>query len=218
MRDVSMKILPGQKVGICGRTGSGKSSLLSTLLRLLDLDTGNIIIDGYDTRFVPRNLIRTRLTAIPQDPFTMDSSIRANIDHSQQISDTEIIAVLEKVDLWSVIETRGGLDAAAISQPLSQGQQQLFCLARAMLRRSSILILDEATSSVDVETEKKIRKVVDAEFQGRTVITVAHRIETIIDCDAVAVLDGGRLVEFGSPNVLLVKKEAFWTLRNGGMD
>ncbi|KAF4624351.1 hypothetical protein G7Y89_g13820 [Cudoniella acicularis] len=202
LRDISMKILPGQKVGICGRTGSGKSSLLSILLRLLDLDSGNIIIDGYDTRSLPRNLLRTRVTAIPQDPFVMNSSFRANLDPSLLIQDDKIIAALTKVDLWSIIENRGGLDAIAASQPLSQGQQQLFCLARAMLRRSSILILDEATSSVDVETEKEIRKVVDAEFQGKTVITVAHRIEAIVDCDLVAVLDRGRLVEFGSPEIL----------------
>ncbi|KUJ13347.1 putative multidrug resistance protein [Mollisia scopiformis] len=217
LRDVSMKILPGQKVGICGRTGSGKSSLLSTLLRFLDLDSGTIIIDGYDTRFVPRNLIRTRLTAIPQDPFIMNSSIRANIDHSLLIPDTQLIATLEKVDLWSVIEARGGLDAVATAQPLSQGQQQLFCLARAMLSKTSILILDEATSSVDMETEKKIRKVVEEEFQGRTVITVAHRIEAILDGDIVAVLDAGQLVEFGSPEALLQNKGPFWALKTGGM-
>ena len=207
-----MKISPGQKVGICGRTGSGKSSLLSTLLRLLDLDSGSIVIDGQDLSTLPREVVRTRMIAIPQDPFILSESTRLNADPGGKVSDDKIIAALTKVNLWSVIEPRGGLDENMKSQPLSHGQQQLFCLARAMLRTSKILILDEATSNVDRETDQLMQRIIREEFQGHTIITVAHRLDTIEDSDMVAVLDAGALVEFGNPKALLAKDSFFKSL------
>jgi len=207
-----MKISPGQKVGICGRTGSGKSSFLSTLLRLLDLDSGSIVIDGQDLSTLPREVVRTRMIAIPQDPFILSESTRLNADPGGKVSDDKIIAALTKVNLWSVIEPRGGLDENMKSQPLSHGQQQLFCLARAMLRTSKILILDEATSNVDRETDQLMQRIIREEFQGHTIITVAHRLDTIEDSDMVAVLDAGALVEFGNPKALLAKDSFFKSL------
>jgi ATP-binding cassette, subfamily C (CFTR/MRP), member 1 len=149
------------------------------------------------------------MIAIPQDPFILNDTVRRNIDPSQSIPDEKIIDAFTKVHIWSIIESRGGLDQDMKSQPLSQGQQQLFCLARALLRESKILILDEATSNVDSETDKRMQEVIRKEFRDHTVITVAHRMETILDSDVVAVLDKGVLIEFGSPKELLNRPSLF---------
>jgi ATP-binding cassette subfamily C (CFTR/MRP) protein 1 len=193
---------------------SGKSSLLLSLCRLIELDSGTIVIDGVDLRTVPREVIRTRMTAIPQDPFVLSDSVRVNADPTSKASDDAIISALEKVQLWDSIRIRGGLDAQMKSQPLSQGQQQLFCLARAMLRKSRILLLDEATSNVDGETDALMQLIIRKEFAQHTIITVAHRLNTISDSDMVAVLHEGKLVEFGPPGELLDKPSVFRDLYN----
>lgn len=215
LRNLSMTIHAGQKIGICGRTGSGKSSLLSTLLRLLDLDSGAIFIDGVDLSTLPRETIRTRMIAIPQDPFILSESVRINADPSHLIADEIIIAALEKVGLWTVIEPRGGLEENMKKQPLSVGQQQLFCLARAMLRTSKILVLDEATSNVDRETDLLMQRIIREEFAGHTIVTVAHRLDTILDSDVVAVLDAGALVELGPPGELLEREGSAFKALHG---
>ncbi|OCK85970.1 putative multidrug resistance protein [Lepidopterella palustris CBS 459.81] len=215
LHNISMAIKPGQKIGICGRTGSGKSSLLLALFCLLELDSGTIFIDGIDLRTIPREVIRTRMIAIPQDPFVLSSSVRTNADPAGAATDAAIISALDKVQLWDSIQARGGLDAQMKAQPLSQGQQQLFCLARAMLRESRILVLDEATSNVDQETDALMQRVIRKEFARHTIVTVAHRLDTIADADVVAVLSEGRLVEFGKPEELLAKQSRFRELHHG---
>lgn len=190
---------------------SGKSSLLLSLCRLIELDSGTIVIDGVDLRTVPREVIRTRMIAIPQDPF---DSVRVNAEPTSKASDDAIISALEKVQLWNSIRIRGGLDAQMKSQPLSQGQQQLFCLARAMLRKSRILLLDEATSNVDGETDALMQLIIRKEFAQHTIVTVAHRLNTISDSDMVAVLHEGKLVEFGPPGELLDRPSMFRDLHN----
>ncbi|RDW80341.1 putative multidrug resistance protein [Coleophoma crateriformis] len=209
LRNVSMAINAGQKIGICGRTGSGKSSLLLSLCRLIEIDSGTIIIDGVDLRTVPREVIRTQLNAIPQESFVLSDSVRVNADPRGEADDDIIITTLNKVGLWSIIEARGGLDAQMKAQPLSQGQHQLFCLARAMLRKGKILILDEATSNVDAETDALMQTIIRTEFAHHTIISVAHRLNTIAESDMVAVLHKGELMEFGSPNTLLTKPSMF---------
>lgn len=210
LQGLSLRIEPGQKVGICGRTGSGKSSLLLSLLRLIEIQAGAIIIDDLDISKLPREIIRTRIIAIPQDPFIFADTVRVNADPFGIATDEQIIAALTKVQLWSTLETRGGLDAQMKTQPLSQGQQQLFALARALLRRtrSKILILDEATSNVDAETDKLMQEIIREEFRAHTIVTVAHRLDTILDADVVAVLDAGELVEFGPPGELLAMEHS----------
>ncbi|KAJ4303189.1 hypothetical protein N0V90_002082 [Kalmusia sp. IMI 367209] len=210
LHDISMVIAPGQKVGVCGRTGSGKSSILMTLFRLIELEGGSIEVDGLNISTLPREIIRARLIAIPQDPFLLSLSVRQNADPSDSIDDEAIIVALEKVQLWSILQSRGGLDAQMKTQPLSQGQQQLFCLARAMLRSSKILVLDEATSNVDAETDALMQRIIRKEFSQHTIITVAHRLNTIRDSDVVAVLDNGRLAEFGPPTELLARENSLF--------
>ncbi|KAM5453644.1 hypothetical protein McanCB56680_002853 [Microsporum canis] len=213
--EISLSILPGQKIGVCGRTGSGKSSLLLALLRLLNLDSGSIVIDGYDLKSLPRDLIRNRLVAIPQEPFFLSESVRINADPSGKSSDQAIIEALKKTQIWTVLEKRGGLDTHMKEQPLSRGEQQLFCLARTMLRSGKVLILDEATSNVDAETDKLMQQIIREEFQDYTIITVAHRLDTIMDSDMVAVLDKGRIVEYSSPQDLLSRPSMFADLVGG---
>lgn len=176
-----------------------------TLLRLVEIESGSILIDGIDISVVPREVVRSRIIAIPQDQFIFNDSVRFNADPTGLATDRKIISALTRVRLWSVLETRGGLNANMKLQPLSQGQQQLFSLARAILRKetSKILILDEATSNVDAETDKLMQEIIREEFDHHTIVTVAHRLETIMNSDVVAVLDAGTLVEFGSPSELL---------------
>ena len=154
------------------------------------------------------------MIAIPQDPFVLSDSVRVNAEPTGKASDDAIISALKKVQLWDSIRIRGGLDAQMKSQPLSQGQQQLFCLARAMLRKSRILLLDEATSNVDGETDALMQLIIRTEFAQHTIVTVAHRLNTISDSDMVAVLHEGKLVEFGPPRELLDKPSMFRDLHN----
>ena len=216
LHDFTMAVEPGQKIGICGRTGSGKSTLLSVLLRLVDMDSGSIIIDGVDLAHLNRESIRERLIAVPQDAFIMNGSVRLNADPTSIFTDTEIISALEKVQLWTLLSARGGLDCDLLQHPLSHGQQQLFCLSRAILRghSSRVLVLDEATSNVDLETDRVIQRVIREEFAKHTILTVAHRLETIMDADRVAVLDGGRLIEYGEPKSLLAQEGSTFAALN----
>ncbi|KAK2000495.1 P-loop containing nucleoside triphosphate hydrolase protein, partial [Colletotrichum falcatum] len=204
LRNVSLTIKPNQKIGICGRTGSGKSSFILTLLRLLEYQSGTVCIDGIDISQIPRVTLRDRLTVLPQDPVTLDGTVRLNLAlEAPHLSDDLLIASLRKVKLWELVQERGGLDAEFGAMNLSHGQRQLFCLARATLGKSKVVLLDEATSSLDRETEEDIQRVLREEFSDCTVITVAHRLESIADGDVVVVMDGGEVVEVGGPRQLL---------------
>ncbi|KAK1966436.1 P-loop containing nucleoside triphosphate hydrolase protein, partial [Colletotrichum sublineola] len=204
LQNVSLTIRPNQKIGICGRTGSGKSSFILTLLRLLEYQSGTIYIDGIDVSRIPRVTLRDRLTALPQDPVTINETVRLNLaPEASHLTDDLLITSLRKVKLWELIQERGGLDAEFGTMNLSHGQQQLFCLARVMLSRSKIVLLDEATSSLDRETDEYIQRVLRDELSDCTVITVAHRLETIVEGDVVIVMDGGEVAEVGGPRQLL---------------
>jgi ABC-type multidrug transport system fused ATPase/permease subunit len=176
---------------------------------MLELNSGTILIDGLDLSTLPRNYIRTNLNAIPQDPYFVAGSIRLNLDPYSTSTNTLIISTLRKVYLLDAITSNGGLDAELDPDMLSHGQRQLFCLARAILRKSKIVVLDEATSSVDRKTDELMQRIIREEFKGCTIIAVAHRLETILDFDRIAVLDRGRLVECESPEELLAKESAF---------
>jgi len=193
---------------------SGKSSLLLALFRMIDTTAGTITIDGIDASTIPRNLLRQRLTAIPQEPYFFAGTIRLNLDpHSRAPSDNHLISVLQTAGLWPHIDKLGGLDAKLDTDLFSHGQRQLFCLARAVMKKTSIVVLDEATASVDVDTDHRMQAMIRDSFAGCTIIAIAHRLETIMDFDRIAVLEDGVLVECDSPAVLLARNDsAFKTL------
>ncbi len=218
LNDLSFTILPNQRVGIVGRTGAGKSSLALALFRFLEIRSGRIVIDGVDVSKIKLNDLRSRLAIIPQDPVLFSGTLRANMDPFDQHSDEELYEALASVSLvQSDVEGSIVLPAehtgmfpslsSAVSQGgqnLSQGQRQLICLARAVLSRPKILVMDEATSAMDMETDALIQKSLRSEFGGRsTLLVVAHRLSTVADFDRIAVLDGGKLIEFGSPRELM---------------
>lgn len=223
VNNVSFTAKPGQKVAICGRTGSGKSSLLLTLFRLLELDSGSISIDGIDTSTILHNELREKLIAIPQDATLFPGTVRFNLwqvedDNLEAPSDEELQRVLELVGLWESITAQGGLDKEASEFSLSHGQKQLMCLARAVLRKKycNVLVLDEAMSAVDSHTEKIMVEVLEKEFATHTIVSVVHRLNTIRDYDLVVVMDKGKTAEMGVPRELLEQEGSrFRALWNG---
>ncbi|KAJ3549386.1 hypothetical protein NM208_g529 [Fusarium decemcellulare] len=207
LKNISISIEAGQKIGICGRTGSGKSSMVSCLFRMVDLHGGRITVDDLDISTLPREEVRTRLVAVPQDAFLVDgSSVRLNADPAEGLADAAIEDALRAVELWDIVAEKGGLDAPIEELHLSHGQKQLFCIARAILRPSPIVVLDEATSSVDSHVDELVQRVVRERFENRTVIAIVHKLESALDdFDMVAVLNAGELQEFGPPRELLEK-------------
>ncbi|KAI4915033.1 hypothetical protein J4E90_005070 [Alternaria incomplexa] len=208
LNGISLRIPPGTKVGVCGRSGSGKSSLLLSFFHMLEnIPSGSVSIDDVDITTLPRSSLRERLTAIPQGTMIIPGSMRENMDPLQKRSVDEMNSALEKVGLASLVADRGGIESDMADIGLSQGELQLFAVARALLRPSKILVVDEMTSSMDSLSEKVILDLVRTEFEGSTVVAVAHRLATIVDFDTIVVLDAGRLVESGHPHELLQKPD-----------
>jgi ATP-binding cassette, subfamily C (CFTR/MRP), member 1 len=205
VKNVDLVIAPGERVGICGTTGSGKSSLIASMFRMLEIGEGSISIDGVDLSKIPRQTIREHLNAIPQDPFFLRGTIRQNIDPLGQSPDMAVEAALRKVGLWNIVSsTPSPLDSEMDTEGLlSQGQRQLFCLARAILKPAKIIVLDEVTASVDLQTDELMQKIIRESFKNCTIIAVAHRLQTITDFDRVIVMQSGRIVEHGEPQELL---------------
>jgi ATP-binding cassette subfamily C (CFTR/MRP) protein 1 len=210
LRDVSLSIPAGAKVGICGRSGSGKSSMLLLLFRMLEQNSGTIEVDKLDLSTIPRNTIRNRFTTLPQDALCLPGSMRTNLDPSETHDTQEITSVLSKVGLLSLLIARGGLDIEMSSLKLSRGEMQLFAVARALLRPTKLLIVDEMTSAVDESTERRMMDLIQTEFRLSTVIAVAHRLRTITNFDLLIVMDAGCVVECGSPDELLGKSEGWF--------
>ncbi|KAF9870342.1 ABC transporter [Colletotrichum karsti] len=209
---ITLSIRAGEKLGIVGRTGSGKSSLLLALLRLLPLSSGTVTVDGLPSDSLPLLDWRSSLIAITQDQFVLPGTVRQNIDPFAAVPDDDVVkSVLARLGLWDAIEGSGGLDAEFSEEALSHGQRQLFFVARAVLRRDvgRVVLLDEATSSVDAHTERMVRDLIREEFKEHTVIAIAHRLDTIADFDRVVVLDKGRVVEVGEPQSLLLEGGKF---------
>lgn len=206
LKEVSFTVPAGAKVGVCGRTGSGKSTCMLLLLRIVEPAEGVVRIDGRDVRDLSLEALRGAVAMIPQDPVLFSGTLRQNLDPFGTHSDAELLAVVDKVQLRPAVDALGGgLEAtvAEYGENFSTGQRQLMCLARALLRNGTILLMDEATSSVDYDTDQTIQTLIREEFARATVITIAHRLNTIIDSDAVLVLSDGRRAEFGKPHELL---------------
>ncbi|RAH74153.1 multidrug resistance-associated protein [Aspergillus aculeatinus CBS 121060] len=210
LSDIRLQFRGGEKIGLCGRTGSGKSSLALSLLRLNEVVSGQILIDGQDISLISRSSIRHRISSLSQEPFLFPGTIRQNADPLNAATDADIVDALRSVGVWDALAAHHKshshdeevLGVKLDDSILSEGQKQLFCLARALLKKSKILILDEPTSSLDKETDARVQKLIRELFQDCTVIMVAHRIHTLLDFDQVVVLDSGRVVEVGHPRGL----------------
>ncbi|KAI0508944.1 P-loop containing nucleoside triphosphate hydrolase protein [Xylaria bambusicola] len=212
LKNVSFSIRGGQRVGIIGRTGSGKSSTVQAILRMIEIKGGRILIDNVDLATLAGSVVREHIITLTQDPFLFPASIRSNIDPLGASSDEGISVALEKVKLWDILRNKAGgnnpdtkevLDTCIDADSLSHGQRQLFCLARAILKPGKVLILDEPTSSVDAKTDAQMQDVIRNEFKEHTIIMIAHRLSSLLDFDHILVLDQGSLVETGHPTELL---------------
>ncbi|XP_041822005.1 ATP-binding cassette sub-family C member 4-like isoform X1 [Chelmon rostratus] len=209
LKDVSATFQPHEKVGIVGRTGAGKSSLVSALFRLAE-PQGKIYIDGVLTSDIGLHDLRQKMSIIPQDPVLFTDTVRKNLDPFSQHTDEDLWKALEEVQLKSVVEelpAKLEMVLAESGSNFSVGQRQLVCLARAILRKNRILIIDEATANVDPRTDEQIQKTIRDKFRECTVLTIAHRLNTIIDSDRILVLDSGTIQEFDRPLTLLQNKE-----------
>uniref|UniRef100_A0A8C0VLD3 ABC-type glutathione-S-conjugate transporter n=1 Tax=Cyanistes caeruleus TaxID=156563 RepID=A0A8C0VLD3_CYACU len=215
LRRVSVTINGHEKIGITGRTGAGKSSLAVGLLRLVEAAEGAILIDGQDIAQLGLHDLRTKITVIPQDPVLFSGSLRMNLDPLNQYTDADIWTALELTQLKNfVADLPEQLEYKCTDQGenLSTGQKQLVCLARALLQKAKILILDEATAAVDLETDVQIQSMLRTEFRDSTVLTIAHRVNTVLDCDRILVLENGRIAEFDTPEHLIAQKGLFYRL------
>lgn len=211
LKGLSAVIGSGEKIGIVGRTGAGKSSLASALFRLAE-PNGSIKIDDVEVLILGLHDLRRHLSIIPQDPVLFTGTVRYNLDPFGSYDDGEIWRSLEQVQLkWSIELLDEGLEAVVTEggSNFSVGQRQLFCLARALLRRNKILILDEATANVDLETDAIIQQVIREQFSQCTILTIAHRLETVMDSDRIMVLRFGEIAEFNEPHVLLSKPNSY---------
>ncbi|KAG6555980.1 hypothetical protein Mapa_001920 [Marchantia paleacea] len=205
LRELSFNIYAGEQVGIAGRTGAGKSSILGVLFQLIPLTSGSILVDGVNISRIPLRLLRSSLSVVPQSPMLFEGTLRENLDPTGTLSEADLWRMLEKCHMKDAIYAAGGLNlhVSECGESLSLGQRQLLCLARALLSSSRILCLDECTANVDPETTTLLMETVASECRSMTVVTIAHRIATILDLDRVLIMDHGSLVEEGQPQKLL---------------
>ncbi|KAL6450715.1 YBT1 ATP-dependent bile acid permease [Candida maltosa Xu316] len=225
IKNVSFEVQPCHKVGIVGRTGAGKSTIITALFRFLDPETGSITIDGVDITSIGLRNLRQAITIIPQDPTLFAGTIRSNLDPFDQYRDAEIFDALRRVNLISPEEREQSSSSSgensnkffnlenAITEGggnLSQGERQLVCLARSLLKNPKIMLLDEATSSIDYKSDALIQQTIRDEFDNSTILTIAHRLRTIIDYDKILVMDAGKVVEYDNPYVLIANKDSLF--------
>ena len=214
LKGLDIVIPAGSKVGVVGRTGAGKSTLVMALLRLVELEDGKIVLDGIDHRLVGLQTLRSHIAVIPQDPVLFSGTVKSNLDPFGEHPEPLLLEALARVGLYT--DSSGDGRVRELSDPVlesgsnfSVGQRQLLVIARALLTGANIVVMDEATAAVDVDTDAKIQAVMKNEFAEATCITVAHRINTILDSDYILVMDDGKALEFDKPDQLLQKQSSF---------
>uniref|UniRef100_A0A8D3C1X1 ATP-binding cassette sub-family C member 5 n=1 Tax=Scophthalmus maximus TaxID=52904 RepID=A0A8D3C1X1_SCOMX len=211
LKNLSFTILPEETIGIVGRTGSGKSSLGVALFRLAELAGGSIIIDGVQIAQIGLDDLRSKLSIIPQEPVLFIGTIRTNLDPWDQFSDSQIWEALEKTHIKEMVSQLPHSLYSEVTENgenFSVGERQLLCVARALLRNSKILILDEATAAIDTETDRLIQETIRREFGSCTTLIIAHRLNTVMSCSRVMVLENGQILEFDSPSALLADENS----------
>ena len=213
LKDINFHLKPGEHLGVVGRTGSGKSTISLCLFRILEAYSGKIYIDGVDISKVGLQKLRESITIIPQDSTLMDGTLRYNIDPIKAYSDNEIMHVMKKIGFDYILkQNKDGLDQkiSENGSNLSIGEKQLICITRAILRKSKIIVLDEATASIDYKTEEIIQKALNEILSSSTMISIAHRIKTVINADKILVLENGEIIEFDTPENLLNNKKSYF--------
>ena len=213
LKNINFEINSGKKIGIVGRTGSGKSSIVLALSRVIEPIKGKILIDDIDLQNVNLDFLRKKITIIPQDPFLIESNLRDNLDPLKNYSDEYLLKVLNDFDLFSDVENKLDINIKEGGKNLSTGQKQLICFARAIIKNNKIFIMDEAVSSLDIETKKIIQNNMKKYLQNITVINITHKIEMLEDCDVIFVIDNGEIVETGKYEELVNDKDStFYSL------
>ncbi|CAL1277165.1 unnamed protein product [Larinioides sclopetarius] len=213
LKEISCNVKSGEKIGIVGRTGAGKSSLTLSLFRIIEAADGKIELDDLNIADMGLHDLRSKITIIPQDPVLFSGTLRMNLDPFNWYSDTQLWEALDHAHLKNFVSAlEQGLEHEVVEggENLSVGQRQLVCLARALLRKTKILVLDEATAAVDLETDSLIQGTIRTEFKDASVLTIAHRLNTVMDYDRIMVLDQGRVAEFDSPEILLKNKNSIF--------
>ena len=213
LKNINLEIKPGEKIGVVGRTGSGKSTMLLCLFRILEANQGKILIDDIDISKVGLEILRQSLTIIPQEPILLEGNIRDNVDPSKTFNDKEILKLLNEVGLGDFMADKS-LDYRIEENGtnISVGEKQLICIARALLKKTKIILMDEATANIDYRTEAALKKNIHEDMEESTVMTIAHRIKTIINYDKILVLREGEIEEFDTPQNLIEKKGLFYQL------
>ena len=213
LKNINFHLKPGEHLGVVGRTGSGKSTITLCLFRILEAYSGKIYIDGVDISKVGLKKLRNSITIIPQDSTLMDGTLRYNIDPVKAYTDKEIVHVMKKIGFDYIInQNKDGLDQniSENGSNLSIGEKQLICITRAILRKSKIIVLDEATASIDYKTEEIIQKALTEILTTSTMISIAHRIKTVMNADKILVLENGEIIEFDTPKNLLNNKNSYF--------
>ncbi|XP_071489513.1 ATP-binding cassette sub-family C member 12-like [Diadema antillarum] len=218
LKDISVTMEPRDKIGIVGRTGSGKSSLGKALFRLVEAESGSIVIDGVDISQLGLRDLRSHLSIIPQEPVLFIGTIRSNLDPFNENSEFDIWQALERTGMKETITSLPGKLGAIVvenGENFSVGERQLLCMTRALLRKSKVLLLDEATAAIDTHTDSLIQKTIREAFSECTILIIAHRLNTVLDCNKILVMDKGQVCEFDTPNNLLVNPESRLTAMLG---
>ncbi|RLV84946.1 Bile pigment transporter 1 [Meyerozyma sp. JA9] len=219
LKNINLEIKPQEKIGVVGRTGAGKSSLALAIFRIIEPETGYVSIDGFNTSKLDLSLLRGSLAIIPQDSQAFEGTVRQNLDPLNKHTDEELWEVLEHSHLKEHVlrfelpedeENKLNYKVSEGGANLSAGQKQLMCLARALLNPSRILVLDEATAAVDSQTDSVVQETIRSEFKDRTIVTIAHRLDTVMDSDRIITLDNGTVKEFDSPEKLLADKNSIF--------
>lgn len=218
LQKVSFDIRSKEKLGIVGRTGSGKSSIIQAVYRFIEICGGKIYIDGIDISKIGLSALRSKISIIPQDPILFSGTVRRNLDPFSAYPDADVWDAIDRAQLKSKISQIGGLDGQIQEggSNLSVGERQLLCLARALLCRTRILFMDEATANVDFESDAAIQKCIRTDFADCTVVTIAHRLNTVMDYDRILVLENGRILEHDSPSKLLEMQGTFYSMFQQG--
>lgn len=216
LKGISFTVNAGERIGIVGRTGAGKSSIMSALFRLYNYE-GDILIDDVDIKTVSLDFLRQNIAIIPQDPIVFTGTLRYNLDPLKEYTDDHIWHTLRKVHMDTIVSS---LDDSLETMNFSTGQRQLICLARAIMKKSKIVVLDEATANLDPETEKATQNIINENFSNGTLFIIAHRLQSILDCNKVMVLEKGEIAEYDSPSVLLNNEKSKFSImiKNSGLD